>query len=221
MENNSYPKKIKNPIKFNISLNEEQKSAKQHILTNIITVLRGQAGSGKSLVAAQVALDMLFKKEVEKIIIARPTVTAGEDIGFLPGSKEDKLAPFTAPVFDNMYRLYNKEKIDKCVQDGLIEIIPLGFIRGRNFTNSLIILDEGQNVTNSQMQLVLTRMCHGSKIIICGDNHQIDLKNKAESGFDIICKHMKDIEGFAVVTLKTNHRHPIVEEIIKVYDILR
>jgi len=221
MENNNFQKKIKNPIKFNISLNEEQKTAKQHILANTITVLRGQAGSGKSLVAAQVALDMLFKKEVEKIIIARPTVTAGEDIGFLPGSKEDKLAPFTAPVFDNMYRLYNKEKIDKCVQDGLIEIIPLGFIRGRNFTNSLIILDEGQNVTNSQMQLVLTRMCYGSKIIICGDNHQIDLKNKAESGFDIICKHMKDIEGFAVVTLKTNHRHPIVEEIIKVYDILR
>ena len=204
-------------IRFNIALNAEQKEAKKIILENTVTVLKGMAGSGKSLVAAQVALDMLFKREVERIIIARPTVTAGEDIGFLPGTKEDKLAPFTAPVFDNMYRLYNKEKIDKCLTDGLIEIIPLGFLRGRNFTNSIVIMDESQNVTNNQMQLVLTRICHGSKIILCGDSAQIDLKNKADSGFDVICKHMKGIPGFAVVVLKTNHRHEIVEKILEVY----
>jgi len=218
MDSFNQKRKPKNPIQFKISLNEEQKEAKQKILENTITVLRGQAGSGKSLVAAQVALDLLFKRDIEKIIIARPTVTAGEDIGFLPGSKEDKLAPFTAPVFDNMNRLYDKAKIDKCVEEGQIEIIPLGFIRGRNFTDCLIILDEGQNVTDSQMQLILTRMCHGSKMIICGDGHQIDLKDKKQSGFDYICRSMKEIDGFEVVTLKTNHRHPIVEDILKVYN---
>ena len=105
-------KKIpKNPIKFGIQLNEEQKEAKEAILNSTVSVIRGKAGSGKSLLAAQIALDMLFKKEVERIIIARPAVTAGEQIGFLPGTKEEKMAPFTAPVYDNMYRLYNKEKI--------------------------------------------------------------------------------------------------------------
>ena len=214
---NNTKRVLKNPIKFNIHLNDEQKHAKQIILNSVITVLKGQEGSGKSLVAAQVALDMLFKKEIEKIIIVRPTVTAGEDIGFLPGSKEDKLAPFTAPVFDNMHRLYNKEKIDSCVLEGKIEIIPLGFIRGRNVTDCLVILDEAQNVTDNQMQLILTRMCNGSRIIICGDSHQVDLKNKKESGFEFICKNMVGIEGFSLVSLKTNHRHPIVENIINVY----
>lgn len=217
IEHSSEKRKPRGEIRFNIALNSEQKEAKKAILDSTVTVLKGMAGSGKSLVAAQVALDLLFKREVERIIIARPTVTAGEDIGFLPGTKEDKLAPFTAPVFDNMYRLYNKEKIDKCVQDGLIEIIPLGFLRGRNFTNSIVILDESQNVTNSQMQLVLTRICNGSKIVLCGDNAQIDLKNKLDSGFDVVCKHMKGVPGFAVVILKTNHRHPIVEDFLKVY----
>lgn len=210
-------RKPKGEIHFNISLNEEQRGAKATILSNTITVLKGQAGSGKSLLSAQVALDLLFKHEVEKIIITRPTVTAGEDIGFLPGSKENKLEPYTAPTFDNMYRLYDKVKIDKLIEEGQIEIIPVGFIRGRNFTNSIIILDEGQNVTNSQMQLILTRMCLGSKMIICGDGAQVDLKNKHESGFDVICKHFKEVPGFAVVNLKVNHRHPIVENIINVY----
>lgn len=210
-------RKPKNPIKFQIQLNEEQKSAKSTILNNIVTVIRGSAGSGKSLVAAQVALDMLFKHDIERIVIARPTVTAGEDIGFLPGTKEDKLAPFTAPVFDNMYRLYNKEKIDKLVSEGLIEIIPLGFLRGRNFTNCLVIADEAQNISDAQMQLILTRICNGSKLILCGDHAQVDLKNKSDSGFDIVCKHMKEVPDFAVVTLRANHRHPIVAKIIDVY----
>ena len=104
-------RKPKNPIKFQVSLNEEQKQAKSTILENKITVLRGQAGSGKSMLAAQAALDLLFKHEVEKVILTRPAVTSGEEIGFLPGDKDAKLAPYTAAIYDNMYRLYNKEKI--------------------------------------------------------------------------------------------------------------
>jgi len=126
MENQdvSQKRKPKNPIKFQVSLNEEQKEAKSIILANKITVLKGQAGSGKSLVAAQVALDMLFKRDVEKIILTRPAVTSGEEIGYLPGDKDAKLAPYTAAIYDQMYRLYNKEKIDKEVSEGRIEVIP-------------------------------------------------------------------------------------------------
>ena len=213
----SQARKPKGPIKFQVQLNEEQSIAKGVIFNNTVTVLKGQAGSGKSLLAAQVALDMLFKKDIEKVIITRPTVEAAASIGFLPGSKEDKLAPFTAPVFDNMFRLYNKEKIDKLVEEGKIEICPLGFMRGRNFSDCLVLVDESQNITHDQMRLVLGRICKGSKMILCGDSSQIDLKEKKTSGFDFICKHFDGIPGFAVVTLKHNHRDPIVEEILKVY----
>jgi len=163
----------------------------------------------------------LFKKEIEKIIIARPAVTAGEQIGFLPGSKDEKMAPFTAPVFDNMNRLYSKEKIEKLVIEGLIEIIPVGFLRGFNFTDCVVIIDEAQNCTENQLELILGRLCNGSKIIICGDSAQVDLKYKKDSGFDFICKHMKDIVGFSIISLQTNHRHPIVEDILKVFDAYR
>ena len=208
----------KNPIKFNLSLNEEQKAAKDKIISSDVSVIRGKAGSGKSLLAAQVALDMLYKKEVEKIIIARPAITAGEQIGFLPGTKEEKMAPFTAPVYENMYRLTGKEKVEKMVLEGQIEIIPVGFLRGFNFSNCIVIVDEAQNCSETQLELILGRLCFGSKLIICGDSAQIDLKNKKDSGFDFICKHMKDITGFNIITLQTNHRHPIVEPILSVFE---
>jgi phosphate starvation-inducible PhoH-like protein len=208
----------KNPIKFNISLNDEQKAAKDRVINSDITIIRGKAGSGKSLLAAQVALDMLFKKDVEKIIIARPAITAGEQIGFLPGTKEEKMAPFTAPVYDNMFRLFGKEKIEKIVADGLIEIIPVGFLRGFNFTNCIVIIDEAQNCSENQLELIMGRLCLGSKIIICGDSAQIDLRNKKDSGFDFVCKHMKDIPGFTIITLQTNHRHPIVDPMLAVFE---
>ena len=147
-------RKPKGPIRFNIQLNEEQKRAKEQILYNTVTVLKGKAGSGKSLLAANIALDLLFSREIEKIIITRPTVVAGQDIGFLPGDVNEKLAPFTAPVYENMHRLYNKEKIEKCIADGEIEIVPVSFMRGRNFTNCLVVIDEAQNLTDTQMELL-------------------------------------------------------------------
>ncbi len=214
-------KKPKNAIKFLVQLNEEQKQAKQSILDNKITVLKGQAGSGKSLVASQAALDLLFKKEIEKVILTRPAVNAGEEIGFMPGDKDAKLAPYTAAIYDNMYRLYNKEKVDKEVMEGNIEVIPLGFMRGRNFTNCCVVVDEAQNVSSSQMELLLGRLCNGSKIILCGDTAQIDLKDRKTSGFKFICDNFNNVPGFCVITLKTNHRDPIVEEILKVYDNFR
>lgn len=214
-------KKLKGEIKFNIQLNDEQKEAKKTILNNTITILKGSAGSGKSLVAAQTALDCLFKKQFEKIIITRPIVTSGEEIGILPGSLDMKLAPYTAPVYDNMYRVYNKEKIDSLIAEGRIEVIPVGFMRGRNFTNTIVIVDEAQNLSDRGLELIMTRLCMGSKMIICGDAAQVDLKNKKESGFEILCKYCKDVEGFAVVGLHKNHRHPIVESVLSIYSEIR
>lgn len=210
-------RKPKGDIKFQISLNEEQKEAKAIILSSKITVIKGMAGSGKSLMAAQTALDMLFTHKIEKIIITRPTVTAGEEIGFMPGNIDSKLAPYTASVFDALFRLYTKEKIEACVAEGTIEVLPLAFMRGRNFTDCVVIVDEGQNITDKQMRLLLGRLCKGSKIIICGDQSQIDLKDTKSSGFNFICKNLVGVEGFSLVTLKTNHRDPIVEQILEVY----
>lgn len=207
----------KGDIKYGVQLNDEQKEAKGIIYNSTITLIKGQAGSGKTLLLANVALDMLYKKDVEKVIMIRPVVTAGEDIGFLPGNMEDKLSPFITPITENMIKLDKKEKIESLIAEGRIEILPVAFARGRNFSDSFIIIDEAQNVTHSQMQLLLGRLCHGSRMAICGDNSQIDLKDKKESGFDFLFKHMKDVPGFSAVTLSANHRHPIVEELLKVY----
>ena len=220
-ENFKQKRKPKGEIHFNVQLNEEQKAAKSQILSNKITILKGKAGSGKSLLAVQVALDLFFRHEYEKIIITRPLVTSGEDIGFLPGGIKDKTDPFTAPIMDACHRLYSKDKVDKELLEGKIEVVPIAFMRGRNFSNCVVIVDEAQNITQNQMELLLGRMCTGSKMIVCGDIAQIDLKDKKQSGFDFICKHMKDIEGFTVISLKSNHRDPIVEDILKIYSDFR
>jgi phosphate starvation-inducible PhoH-like protein len=210
----------KNPIKFNISLNEEQKAAKEIMLTNPITVLRGMAGSGKTLVAVQTALDLLFTKQVEKIIITRPTV-AKEDIGFLPGDIKEKMDPWLAPIYHNLYLLYSKEKIDKEVEEGNIEILPFAFMRGRTFVNAFVIVDEAQNVTHSQMEMVLGRLGVNSKIAICGDLSQIDLKDKRQTGFSFLTRVEEQVQGVRICVLKQNHRHPIVEPVLKVYETFR
>ena len=215
-------RKPKGPIKFQIQLNEEQKQAKSVIIENVITVLTGQAGSGKTLVACQAALDALFNREVERIIVARPVVTAKEEIGFLPGGLKDKLDPYIAPIYDNMYRLYDKSKIDNLLLEGLIEIIPFAYMRGRNFSNAFIVLDEAQNVTDSQMEMAISRLCEGSKMVIVGDIGQIDLKEKKDSALIYLNKAVPGaVKGVSTVHLKTNHRHPIVEEVLNIYKQLR
>jgi phosphate starvation-inducible PhoH-like protein len=178
------------------------------------------AGSGKTLVAVQTALDLLFTKQVEKIIITRPTV-AKEDIGFLPGDIKEKMDPWLAPIYHNLYLLYSKEKIDKEVEEGTIEILPFAFMRGRTFVNAFVIVDEAQNVTHTQMEMVLGRLGKGSWMSICGDLAQVDLKNKKETGFSFLSKLEEQVKGVRVVVLKKNHRHPIVESILEVYQTFR
>jgi len=210
----------KGPIKFNVTLNEEQKEAKSLILSSPITVLKGMAGSGKTLVATQVGLDLLFRKEVDKIIITRPTVSK-ESIGFLPGDIREKMDPWLAPIYHNLYMLYNKEKIDKEIEKGTIEIVPFAFMRGRTFVDSFVIVDEAQNVTHTQMETVIGRLGVGSKMVICGDIAQIDLKDKRETGFSFLARIEEQVEGFVTHSLQQNHRHDIVAPILKVYKTFR
>ena len=216
-KSNKYKKVLKNPIKFKLQLNEEQKEAKAKILENTLTLLAGKAGSGKTMLACQIALDGLFRKEYEKIIITRPTVSK-EDIGFLPGDLREKMDPWVQPIYQNMYALYNKDKIEKCIEEGQIEIVPVSFMRGRTFLDSCVIVDEAQNVTHSQMEMIVTRIGLRSKMIICGDDHQVDLKSRQDSGFKFLYKTAKKIKNMCAITLMNNHRNPIVDDLLEIYD---
>ena len=210
-------RKPKNPIRFKIQLNEEQKEAKAKILDNTVTLLAGAAGSGKTLLACQIGLERLFMREVDKVIITRPTVSK-EEIGFLPGDLREKMDPWVQPIYQNMYSLYDKEKVEKCIAEGSIEIVPLSFMRGRTFVNNFVIVDETQNVTHEQMHMIVTRIGLRSKMIICGDDAQVDLKKRSDSGFKFLYKAASKIKKLEAITLKTNHRDPIVEDLLRYYD---
>jgi phosphate starvation-inducible PhoH-like protein len=213
-------KVIKNKINFNIQLNEEQKKIKAQALNDAVSVFVGKAGSGKTLLATQIALEYLFYREVERIIITRPTVS-NEDIGFLPGSIKEKMDPWLSPIQSNMYMLYSKEKVDKLMNENTIEIAPISFLRGRTFVNACVIVDESQNVTRTQMEMILSRLGLNSKMILTGDVSQTDLKNKKDSGLPYLFNMTNAIEGLGVYELLTNHRHPIVDNILNYFQELK
>jgi phosphate starvation-inducible PhoH-like protein len=206
-------------IKFQISLNEEQKQGKSVILQNSITYIAGKAGSGKTLTCCQIALDLFFKKQVKQIIITRPAVEAGEKLGFLPGGLEDKLDPYVQAIYQNFYALYKKERIDKMIQEGYIQIKPFAYMRGSTFCESVIIVDEVQNTTETQVKMVMERLGKGSKMMLCGDVNQIDLAKSVTSGIKFLdYLQQKELKNFSKIVLKTNHRDPIVEEILNLYE---
>ncbi len=209
--------KPKGPIKFQIQLNEEQKTAKDKILNNAITILSGKAGSGKTLLACQIALDLLFKKSIEKIIITRPTVSK-EEIGFLPGDLREKMEPWMQPIYANFYQLYNKEKIDEILANGQVEIVPVAFMRGRTFLDSFVIVDEAQNCTHEQMEMITSRLGIRSKMVVCGDTQQVDLKTVGQSGFKFLLTIAKRVKDMDSMTLLTNHRHSVVDALLEEYD---
>ena len=212
------PKRIpKNPIKFKIQLNDEQKQAKAEILENTITLLAGQAGSGKTLLACNVALDGLFRRMYDKVIITRPTVSK-EEIGFLPGDLREKMDPWVQPIYQNMFLLYDKSKVERHIEKSEIEIVPVSFMRGRTFVNSIVIVDEAQNVTHDQMEMIVTRLGKDSKMIVCGDTHQVDLKKKEDSGFKFLYNGAKKIKEMQSITLVTNNRADVVQDLIDYYN---
>lgn len=207
----------KGNITFKCQLTEEQKLAKSKILESKIFVLTGIAGTSKTFLAAQCALDAFFTRKVNRITIMRPTV-ATEDIGHLPGNVDEKMGMWMIPIIENMYTLYDKEKIDKMIREGLIRMLPLQFGQGITFVDEFVILDEAQNATAEQIEMVLTRTGLGSQIVLTGDVNQIQLKRKVLSGLQRLLDICGDVKHLDSYELKENHRDPIVEEIIRLYN---
>ena len=203
----------KNPIKFSISLSDEQKIAKSLILEKPFNFILGKAGSGKTLLAVQIALDLFFKRQINKIIITRPTIST-EDNGFLPGSEAEKMQPWLVPIRSNMRKVYNKPEIlDKMEKEENIELVSLTHFRGRTFENSVCIVDEFQNLTKQQLQMVVSRLGKNSIMILCGDRQQVDLKFNNDSAIHDVPK-LKPSRFVNEIILKDNHRHESLDEIL-------
>jgi phosphate starvation-inducible PhoH-like protein len=204
----------KGNVRFSLTLSEEQKAAKQAILHHPYNFIVGKAGSGKTLLACQVSLDMFFKRMVNKIIITRPTVST-EDNGFLPGSEKEKMEPWLVPIRSNMRKVYNKPLIlEKMEGSEQIELVSLAHFRGRTFENCVVIVDEFQNLTRSQLRMALGRLGKGSTMIFCGDNQQIDLKDKNYSAMHDVAK-LTSSEYVYKRILLDNHRHPAIDEVFE------
>jgi len=203
----------KTEIKFSLSLSEEQKAAKALIMETPFNFILGKAGSGKTLLAVQIALDMYFKRRIDKIIITRPTVS-NEDNGFLPGSLAEKMDPWLVPIRSNMRKVYNKPEIlDKMEQEENIELVSLTYFRGRTFDNSVCIVDEFQNLTKQQLRMVLSRLGKNSIMILCGDKYQIDLKFNNDSAVHEV-PIIKPSKYVNEIILTDNHRHIALDEIL-------
>jgi phosphate starvation-inducible PhoH-like protein len=204
----------KGKIKFDISLSEEQKLAKTAILYHPYNFITGKAGSGKTLLAVQIALDMFFTRQVNKIVITRPTVS-NEDNGYLPGSLNEKMEPWLVPIRSNMRKVYNKPMIlEKMEKDENIELVSLSHFRGRTFDHSIVIVDEFQNLTKPQLGMVLGRLGKGSTMILTGDPQQIDLKFSNDSAIHEVPK-VKDSNYVYSTQLKDNHRHEALDELLR------
>ena len=210
---------IKTPKKSVIPRSEKQKNYVRALKESEIIISAGPAGTGKTFLAVAVALTMFLEKKIERIILSRPAVEAGERLGFLPGDMRDKVDPYLRPLYDSLYDLLDYEKIQKKIEVGDIEIAPLAFMRGRTLKNSFAILDEAQNATDTQIKMFLTRIGENSKIVINGDPSQIDLPNKSLSGLNRSKKLLGHLKEISVVDFDHSDvvRHPLVSKIVKAY----
>ena len=210
---------IKTPRKSVIARSEKQSDYIKALKENNIVMSLGPAGTGKSFLAVSVAITLLMEKKVERVILSRPAVEAGEKLGFLPGDMKEKVDPYLRPLYDALYELFGAEKIDKKIDSGEIEIAPLAFMRGRTLKNSFAILDEAQNATETQIKMFLTRIGENSKLVVNGDPSQIDLINKSQSGLVKSKDILKDIEEIKIIEFDHSDvvRHPLVSKIIRAY----
>jgi len=206
-------KVLKNEIKYAITLNEEQKDAKRDIIENQIVVITGRAGCGKSLVSAQCALDFLFKKEYDKILITRAAVEVGHSLGFLPGSLNEKFDPYLEAFKENLVKCYDKVKIDSLINEEKVQALPVQFIRGKTIDDVLVV-EEAQNLSKAEMLAILTRLGKNGRIIINGDNEQKDIKDPF-NGLSYVIELSKKIDGIKHVKLKHNHRSDLVGKILE------
>jgi len=197
-----------------------QKRYIDSIRNNDIVFGIGPAGTGKTYLAMAMAVNAFKNKEVNRIILTRPAVEAGEHLGFLPGDLKDKVDPYLRPVYDALFDILGAETYMKLVEKGLIEVAPLAYMRGRTLDSAYVILDEAQNTTDEQMKMFLTRLGFGSKAIITGDITQIDLAKGKSSGLVTVSKILKDIPGIEFIYLSKHDvvRHPLVQKIIEAYE---
>ena len=210
---------IKTPKRSVIPRSKKQKEYVRALKTNQIIMSLGPAGTGKTYLAVAVALTMLLEKKVERIILSRPAVEAGERLGFLPGDMKDKIDPYLRPLYDSLYDLLDYNKIQKKIESGEIEIAPLAFMRGRTLKNSFAILDEAQNATKTQVKMFLTRIGENSKLVVNGDPSQIDLPNKKQSGLIESQTILKGIKEISIINFDHQDvvRHPLVTKIVEAY----
>ena len=219
VKNNNVTDIIKTPKKSIIPRSEKQKNYVRALRQSEIIISAGPAGTGKTFLAVAVGLTMLLEKKIERIILSRPAVEAGERLGFLPGDMKEKVDPYLRPLYDSLYDLFDFEKIQRMIEIGDIEIAPLAFMRGRTLKNSFAILDEAQNATDTQIKMFLTRIGENSKIIVNGDPSHIDLPNKNISGLERSKKLLGHLSEISVVDFDHSDvvRHPLVSKIVKAY----
>ena len=210
---------IKTPKRSVVPRSKKQKEYVKALKTSPITMSLGPAGTGKTYLAVAVALSMLLEKKVERIILSRPAVEAGERLGFLPGDIKEKIDPYLRPLYDSLHDLFDYDKIQRKIESGEIEIAPLAFMRGRTLKNCFAILDEAQNATQIQIKMFLTRIGEHSKLVVNGDPSQIDLPNKNQSGLVESQNILKGIKEISIINFDHNDviRHPLVSKIVEAY----
>ena len=215
----SFKQLIKTPKKSVIARSEKQSDYIKALKENDIIFSLGPAGTGKSFLAVSVAITLLMEKKIDRVILSRPAVEAGEKLGFLPGDMKEKVDPYLRPLYDALYELFGTDKIDKKIETGEIEIAPLAFMRGRTLKNCFAILDEAQNATETQIKMFLTRIGENSKLVVNGDPSQVDLINKSHSGLIKSKNILKDIKEIKIIEFDHNDvvRHPLVSKIIRAY----
>jgi phosphate starvation-inducible PhoH-like protein len=197
-----------------------QKRYVSAIKSHDLTFCIGPAGTGKTFLAAIVAVQALLKNEVERLILTRPAVEAGEKLGFLPGDLQQKVNPYLRPLYDAIYEVLDAEKIPTYIERGIIEVAPLAYMRGRTLNDAFIILDEAQNTTSAQMKMMLTRLGNRSRMVVTGDVTQTDLPSYQDSGLAMAEKILKDVKGIAFCELTKSDvvRHPLVQRIVEAYE---
>jgi phosphate starvation-inducible protein PhoH and related proteins len=215
----SFKQLIKTPKKSVIARSEKQSEYIKALKENDITMSLGPAGTGKSFLAVSVAITLLIEKKIDRVILSRPAVEAGEKLGFLPGDMKEKVDPYLRPLYDALYELFGADKIDKKIETGEIEIAPLAFMRGRTLKNCFAILDEAQNATETQIKMFLTRIGENSKLVVNGDPSQVDLINKSHSGLIKSRNILKNLKEIKIIEFDHNDvvRHPLVSKIIKAF----
>ena len=215
----SFKQLIKTPKKSVIARSEKQSEYIKALKESDIVMSLVPAGTGKSFLAVSVAITLLMEKKIDRVILSRPAVEAGEKLGFLPGDMKEKVDPYLRPLYDALYELFGADKIDKKIETGEIEIAPLAFMRGRTLKNCFAILDEAQNATETQIKMFLTRIGENSKLVVNGDPSQVDLINKKDSGLIKSRNILKNLKEIKIIEFDHHDvvRHPLVSKIIKAY----